>query len=128
MYIIYLMFINGGVVWCYIYLLGSKIFISQFQELSIDLEVDPMSLPEMHEHMIRSPPPTNWPKSPNHRIFQFPSDGDTLHVEMHVSKYQESKYIYIYRSFCSYIVESMTYLLCMHSYSNNDKCMHKSRF
>ncbi|KAH1022855.1 hypothetical protein HUJ04_012175 [Dendroctonus ponderosae] len=31
-----------------------------FQELSLDLEADPLSLPEVHEHMIRSPPPTHW--------------------------------------------------------------------
>ncbi|ENN80797.1 uncharacterized protein LOC109533264 [Dendroctonus ponderosae] len=30
------------------------------KELSLDLEADPLSLPEVHEHMIRSPPPTHW--------------------------------------------------------------------
>ncbi|XP_059478403.1 uncharacterized protein LOC132198399 [Neocloeon triangulifer] len=36
------------------------------------LDLDPLSLPEIHEHMIRSPPPTTWPRSPNSRVFQFP--------------------------------------------------------
>ncbi|XP_069705050.1 uncharacterized protein [Periplaneta americana] len=35
------------------------------QEFPADLDVDPLTLPEIHEHMIRSPPPTTWPKSPN---------------------------------------------------------------
>ncbi|PNF40207.1 hypothetical protein B7P43_G08257 [Cryptotermes secundus] len=35
------------------------------QEFPTDLDVDPLTLPEIHEHMIRSPPPTTWPKSPN---------------------------------------------------------------
>ncbi|EEB17029.1 conserved hypothetical protein [Pediculus humanus corporis] len=42
------------------------------QEISNDLEVDPFSLPEIHEHMIRSPPPTTWPRSPNYKMFRFP--------------------------------------------------------
>lgn len=47
------------------------------------MDVDPLSLPEMHEHMIRSPPPTTWPKSPNHKIFNFPHDEEeTIQVEM----------------------------------------------
>ncbi|XP_063911715.1 uncharacterized protein LOC135128664 isoform X3 [Zophobas morio] len=57
------------------------------KELSIDLDVDPLTLPEMHEHMIRSPPPTTWPKSPNFKIFQFPNgEEETLHVELNVSR------------------------------------------
>ncbi|XP_076251317.1 uncharacterized protein LOC143190703 isoform X1 [Rhynchophorus ferrugineus] len=57
------------------------------KELSIDLDIDPMSLPEMHEHMIRSPPPVNWPRSPNFRAFQFPGDmDDTLQVEVNSTK------------------------------------------
>ncbi|XP_028144663.2 uncharacterized protein LOC114338268 isoform X2 [Diabrotica virgifera virgifera] len=55
------------------------------KELSLDLDVDPMSLPEMHEHMIRSPPPTNWPKSPNFRVFHFPhNDDETISVEVNI--------------------------------------------
>ncbi|KAK6639272.1 hypothetical protein RUM43_007544 [Polyplax serrata] len=45
------------------------------QEFQNELDVDPMSLPEIHEHMIRSPPPTTWPKSPNYKIFRFPAPG-----------------------------------------------------
>lgn len=52
-------------------------------------DVDPLTLPEMHEHMIRSPPPTMWPKSPNHRMFQFPNspncEDETLQVEIKVN-------------------------------------------
>lgn len=55
------------------------------KEFSMVADVDPLTLPEMHEHMIRSPPPTTWPRSPNHRIFQFPDgDDETLHVEVKV--------------------------------------------
>lgn len=50
----------------------------------MDLDTDPMSLPEIHEHMIRSPPPTSWPKSPNHAIFSFPGEDEFLHVEVNV--------------------------------------------
>lgn len=60
------------------------------QEFPTDLDVDPLSLPGMHEHMIRSPPPVNWPRSPNHRFFQFPSTEDeTLQVEVLVSIYHQ---------------------------------------
>lgn len=56
------------------------------RELSLDLDVDPLSLPEMHEYMIRSPPPTNWPKSPSFKMFQFPNgEEETLQVEVNVS-------------------------------------------
>ncbi|KAF5305551.1 hypothetical protein FQA39_LY01642 [Lamprigera yunnana] len=52
-------------------------------EFPTDIDLDPFTLPEMHEHMIRSPPPTSWPKSPNFRVFQFPNGEDeTLHVEV----------------------------------------------
>ncbi|XP_030753977.1 uncharacterized protein LOC115880824 [Sitophilus oryzae] len=57
------------------------------KELSLDLDIDPMSLPETHEHMIRSPPPTNWPTSPNFRTFQFPSgSSDALQLEVNNTK------------------------------------------
>lgn len=42
------------------------------QEFPADLDVDPLTLPEIHEHMIRSPPPVSWPKSPNFKVFRFP--------------------------------------------------------
>lgn len=49
----------------------------------MDLDIDPFTLPGMHEHMIRSPPPTTWPKSPNYKVFQFPNGEDeTLQVEV----------------------------------------------
>ncbi|KAK4881378.1 hypothetical protein RN001_004697 [Aquatica leii] len=52
-------------------------------EFPTDIDLDPFTLPEMHEHMIRSPPPTSWPKSPNFKVFQFPNGEDeTLHVEV----------------------------------------------
>lgn len=52
-------------------------------EFPTDIDLDPFTLPEMHEHMIRSPPPTTWPKSPNFKVFQFPNGEDeTLHVEV----------------------------------------------
>ncbi|KAL1491773.1 hypothetical protein ABEB36_012322 [Hypothenemus hampei] len=62
------------------------------KEFSLELDVDPLSLPEVHEHMIRSPPPTHWPRSPNFRIFEFPcaknEEGadDTLQVEVNETK------------------------------------------
>ncbi|XP_046658765.1 uncharacterized protein LOC124353018 isoform X4 [Homalodisca vitripennis] len=46
------------------------------QEFSGDFGTDPFSLPEVHQHMIRSPPPTSWPRSPNFKMFRFPTDGD----------------------------------------------------
>ncbi|XP_057668800.1 uncharacterized protein LOC130901425 [Diorhabda carinulata] len=57
------------------------------KELSLDLDVDPLSLPEMHEHMIRSPPPTNWPKSPNFKVFHFPhSEDETISIEVNAKE------------------------------------------
>ncbi|KAJ8921757.1 hypothetical protein NQ315_010668 [Exocentrus adspersus] len=64
------------------------------KELSLDLEVDPLFLPEVHEHMIRSPPPTNWPRSPNFRVFQFPhGEEETISIELNAkdSKPSETK-------------------------------------
>lgn len=46
------------------------------QEFPTDLDVDPLTLPEIHEHMIRSPPPTTWPRSPNFRMFNFPVEEE----------------------------------------------------
>ncbi|VEN59843.1 unnamed protein product [Callosobruchus maculatus] len=51
------------------------------KELSLDLDVDPLSIPEMHEHMIRSPPPINWPKSPDYRAFEFSQEDETFSVD-----------------------------------------------
>lgn len=54
------------------------------KELALELDIDPFSIPELHQHMIRSPPPIHWPKSPNYRVFQFPGD-ETISVEVNVS-------------------------------------------
>ncbi|XP_018328363.1 uncharacterized protein LOC108739123 [Agrilus planipennis] len=52
------------------------------KEFPTDLDVDPLSLQETHEHMIRSPPPIYWPKSPTFQAFQFPEkDEELLQVE-----------------------------------------------
>lgn len=55
------------------------------KELALDLDIDPFSIPELHKHMIRSPPPIHWPKSPNFRVFQFPTNEETISVEVNVS-------------------------------------------
>lgn len=55
------------------------------------MDVDPLSLPEVHEHMIRSPPPIHWPRTPNFRAFDFPNGNEqTLHVEVNVSIFHKS--------------------------------------
>lgn len=37
---------------------------------------EPLAIAELHEHLIRSPPPVPWPpSSPAHRHFQFPGPG-----------------------------------------------------
>lgn len=56
------------------------------QEFPNDLDVDPLTLPEIHEHMIRSPPPVTWPKSPNFKVFRFPiqtSDDESSQESIH---------------------------------------------
>lgn len=73
---LYLSSINNFWWWCLV-----------LQEFPTDIDIDPFTLPEVHEHMIRSPPPVNWPKSPNFRMFQFPGEDDTLQVEVDVSTY-----------------------------------------
>ncbi|KAK9509654.1 hypothetical protein O3M35_006919 [Rhynocoris fuscipes] len=47
------------------------------QEFLSELETDPLSLPEVHQHMIRSPPPTSWPRSPNFKMFRFPNESES---------------------------------------------------
>lgn len=39
-------------------------------------ETDPMSLPQVHEHMVRSPPPAFWPRSPHSSVFNFFNNAD----------------------------------------------------
>ncbi|XP_026280333.1 uncharacterized protein LOC113207827 isoform X2 [Frankliniella occidentalis] len=46
------------------------------QDFPSELDPDPFTLPEIHEHMIRSPPPTSWPRSPNFKAFRFPGSDD----------------------------------------------------
>ncbi|XP_055681729.1 uncharacterized protein LOC129789108 isoform X2 [Lutzomyia longipalpis] len=45
------------------------------QEFNPELESDPFTLPEVQEHMIRSPPPTTWPRSPHFSIFNFSQEN-----------------------------------------------------
>ncbi|XP_014241080.1 uncharacterized protein LOC106661870 [Cimex lectularius] len=69
------------------------------QEFLNELETDPLSLPEVHEHMIRSPPPTSWSRSPNYKMFRFPDESSSTHetvgrkspLSRCVSPRQESK-------------------------------------
>ncbi|XP_068085927.1 uncharacterized protein [Anabrus simplex] len=57
-----------------------------------DLEVDPLTLPEIHEHMIRSPPPVTWPKSPNFKVFRFQSsDEESSQESLHRCGKKEKK-------------------------------------
>jgi len=42
-----------------------------FQELG---DADPLTLAQVHEHLVRSPPPASWPNS---TAFQFPSQDTT---------------------------------------------------
>ncbi|KAJ1526155.1 hypothetical protein ONE63_009315 [Megalurothrips usitatus] len=46
------------------------------QDFPSESDPDPFTLPEIHEHMIRSPPPTSWPRSPNYKAFRFPGSDD----------------------------------------------------
>lgn len=41
---------------------------------------DPLSLPEVHEHMVRSPPPTSWPRSPRFSLFSFPQENQKINL------------------------------------------------
>ncbi|XP_072157687.1 uncharacterized protein [Bemisia tabaci] len=40
-----------------------------------EADVDPLTLPDIHQHMVRSPPPVSWPRSP---IFRFDSSQESL--------------------------------------------------
>lgn len=74
--------------------------LKNFQEFPNELDVDPLSLPEIHEHMIRSPPPTNWPKSPYFKVFTFPNviQTETGQVLLYsfICSHFNLTYIYIY--------------------------------
>ncbi|XP_058127590.1 uncharacterized protein LOC131291043 [Anopheles ziemanni] len=49
------------------------ILILMSDEFNGETETDPLALPQVHEHMIRSPPPTFWPRSQK-TVFNFGSD------------------------------------------------------
>ncbi|ETN61028.1 hypothetical protein AND_007329 [Anopheles darlingi] len=46
------------------------ILILMSDEFNGDAETDPLALPQVHEHMIRSPPPTFWPRAQK-TVFNF---------------------------------------------------------
>uniref|UniRef100_A0A182QAV7 Uncharacterized protein n=1 Tax=Anopheles farauti TaxID=69004 RepID=A0A182QAV7_9DIPT len=46
------------------------ILILMSDEFNGETEADPLALPQVHEHMIRSPPPTFWPRSQK-TVFNF---------------------------------------------------------
>ncbi|XP_035777377.1 uncharacterized protein LOC118458723 [Anopheles albimanus] len=46
------------------------ILILMSEEFNGDAETDPLALPQVHEHMIRSPPPTFWPRAQK-TVFNF---------------------------------------------------------
>lgn len=51
------------------------LFFIFLQEFTSELDSDPFTLPEVQEHMIRSPPPTSWPRSPHFNAFNFSTDN-----------------------------------------------------
>lgn len=51
-------------------------------------DVDPLTIPEFHKHMVRSPPPVNWPRSP---VFRFEnSSQESLAVKGSLESYHYS--------------------------------------
>ncbi|XP_052900804.1 uncharacterized protein LOC128307116 [Anopheles moucheti] len=52
------------------------ILILMSDEFNGETETDPLALPQVHEHMIRSPPPTFWPRSQK-TVFNFGGDDQT---------------------------------------------------
>lgn len=52
------------------------ILILMAQDLNPNTEADPLSLPQVHEHMVRSPPPAFWPRSPHSSVFNFTNNPD----------------------------------------------------
>ncbi|XP_058063725.1 uncharacterized protein LOC131213657 [Anopheles bellator] len=46
------------------------ILILMSDDFNGEAETDPLALPQVHEHMIRSPPPTFWPRAPK-TVFNF---------------------------------------------------------
>ncbi|XP_035899309.1 uncharacterized protein LOC118506380 isoform X1 [Anopheles stephensi] len=52
------------------------ILILMSDEFNGETETDPLALPQVHEHMIRSPPPTFWPRSQK-TVFNFGGEDRT---------------------------------------------------
>ncbi|XP_041776656.1 uncharacterized protein LOC121596084 [Anopheles merus] len=52
------------------------ILILMSDEFNGETETDPLALPQVHEHMIRSPPPTFWPRSQK-TVFNFGGEERT---------------------------------------------------
>lgn len=53
------------------------------EELNPEYCEDPFSMPNVAEHMIRSPPPTTWPRSPQY-MFSYNQDNN-LTISSHSS-------------------------------------------
>lgn len=49
-----------------------KRHVLSFQEYG---DADPLTLAQVHEHLVRSPPPASWPNS---TAFQFPSQDESI--------------------------------------------------
>lgn len=61
------------------------------EEINPDFD-DPFTLPEVKEHMIRSPPPTNWPRSPAQYMFTYNQDNNNLTISSHSSDVSEEEF------------------------------------
>ncbi|XP_063705908.1 uncharacterized protein LOC134834996 [Culicoides brevitarsis] len=46
------------------------------EDFASEMDQDPFTLPEVQAHMIRSPPPTSWPRSPRFSLFNFPQENN----------------------------------------------------
>lgn len=46
------------------------------EDFTSEMDQDPFTLPEVQAHMIRSPPPTSWPRSPRFSLFNFPQENN----------------------------------------------------
>lgn len=55
------------------------------EELNPDCDGDPFTMPEVQEHMIRSPPPTSWPRSSPQYMFTYNQDNN-LTISSHSSE------------------------------------------
>lgn len=50
-----------------------------------ECDSDPFAMPEVQEHMIRSPPPTSWPRSPGQYMFSYNQDNNNFTISSHSS-------------------------------------------